>query len=92
MSPNFTFFQISVLNLSWSTRESLFQVEKFSFSRPLLTSLATNQANGATLPYQGQTVSLEWQSKQERRKRSITGWGPIARDSTGGFVRSTGMN
>ena len=42
--------------------------EKLMCLRPSSTCLRTGQETGATLAYQGQMVSLEWQSKQARWK------------------------
>src|SRR6185369_16621603 len=47
------------------------QSEKFSSSRPSFTSCCTSQETGAIFEYQGQTVSLLWQSKQARLTRSL---------------------
>src|ERR1043166_407113 len=66
--------------------------EKLRLCRPSFTSLVSSQETGATCEYQGQTVSFEWQSRQERsRTASASGVScALARSvfdaSTGGFV------
>src|SRR3974390_3520842 len=66
--------------------------------RPPCTSLAITHETGARWLYQGQTVSWEWQSRQERAKiAQISGGtgGAVYRvwaGSTGGLSRCTGKN
>jgi hypothetical protein len=49
-------------------------LEKLRRSRALDTSRAINHDNGATWPYQGHCVWLEWQSAQARRM-VVARWG-----------------
>src|SRR5271165_6922749 len=62
MSPDFT---TSEMSLAW--RCGLSHSVKFKCRRPPFTSRCTSQDTGATFEYQGQVVSLLWQSKQARR-------------------------
>ena len=48
--------------------------------------MATSHETGATCEYQGQIVSLEWQSKQDRFSRVITSGGAWIGAVTGGLV------
>ena len=59
ISPLFTTSAISSASASCGR----FHSEKFSVARPLSTSCCTIHETGATLLYQGQVVSFEWQSK-----------------------------
>jgi hypothetical protein len=60
--------------------------------RARCTSLATSQEMGARWLYQGQTVSLEWQSKQLARKTRLTVEGDDGYDATVGLSRPTGTS
>jgi hypothetical protein len=70
MLPSETASQISMRSFAdWGC---LAHSEKSSLSRPRLTSLDKNHDTGATRPYHGQFVCLEWQSWHERSRIAPT--------------------
>ena len=71
ISPSVTCSQLSPSFLACWSAVYRFQVEKFRCLLPSWTSV-TSQETGAALLYQGQTVSLEWQSEQARRRLART--------------------
>lgn len=78
MSPERNSSQIPIRTArspSWPSDSVLFHSERFMWERPRLTSSWTwPDAIGRRLN-QGQRVSLEWQSLQERTRMTSTFWG-----------------
>jgi hypothetical protein len=66
--------------------ESKSHSDQLSSSRPASTSRWISQERGAIFEYQGQCVSLEWQSKQARRASSL-----VTDESHGGSARHRGI-
>src|SRR5260370_37338909 len=89
---------ISPRRMSFRESGNVPHSDRFICFRAPVTSLQTPQEIGATWLYQGHLVRFEWQSWQERSKMAATcgGKGVVAanvfEESTGGFVRGTGMN